>query len=375
MRNERRRDVIFICKVIANKENSADFQRLSLLSKLSNLTVCTERSTLDKLDSSVSYSLMNVTGKLWVMRCAVRILKNYEPKGKKVYVYSSPGLYALLVSVIISRIRGWTLVVDFWDHPSLGFELAGPLIKRLKKILWFVIRLMISKDDNFILAMEPGISKHLPECVENVYSVERGVVIDSIEPVSSSYSDDLKLVSVGWLYRIRGTEFLVKCMQELENRGLSATLKSAGSSDNYSLSMVEKHNRKSNNKIEHLGFIDKEEISEIYKWSNYGFCILDQSILNYRYAYPIKVVEYMAAHVVCIATRTYGIETMLDSKTGLLVDSGDIGVKQVCDFVEVQSKKEWEDMALCAFDSVARYDIANLNKSLSVIYKEIGICD
>ncbi|WP_409010775.1 glycosyltransferase [Wenzhouxiangella sp. 15181] len=71
------------------------------------------------------------------------------------------------------------------------------------------------------------------------------------------------------------------------------------------------------------GWIEHDKVLEILRSGNIGLCAIAPHVLNYRYSYPIKVVEYMSQGLVPVATDGQGVRTLIrHGETGFVARYG-----------------------------------------------------
>jgi len=368
--------IIFLALQVADKENSADYQRVSLLARVSRLTTITA-SNLPGILSGRVYQSFVYPKTCWII-CALWKLRNQNKDKNPPIIYSSPNLHSLIVVYLANKLFGYQYVIDFWDHPSLQYEMTGRLVKFVKSNLWKYLKSELDLANRSIVAMSPRLVETFKTNSECKYSVGRGVTFPAVSSnIKEKFcGDELRFVNVGWLYRIRGTDFFTSLLSELEARGVKATIRSAGYSDSYSRKKILLHNQVCLNKIEDLGFLDKNEVSSLYAWGNFGLCILDTSVLNYKYAYPIKVYEYMANSVVNIASSTLGTSEMIKHNSNGIVLCGDTAsqrVSDLCDILLQINKSNWLRLVDNGKDTVRSKTIESLEVDLVDIYRRMKI--
>ncbi|MDZ7804403.1 hypothetical protein [Thiohalophilus sp.] len=82
--------------------------------------------------------------------------------------------------------------------------------------------------------------------------------------------------------------------------------------------------RKSGNaKLRIYGDIPHSDVQDILSRSDIGLCLLDYWIPNYRYAYPVEIVEYMKAGlIVCfyISAMVLAALCITNNVTGFMTD-------------------------------------------------------
>ncbi|WP_166805115.1 glycosyltransferase [Nitrosococcus wardiae] len=67
------------------------------------------------------------------------------------------------------------------------------------------------------------------------------------------------------------------------------------------------------------GELPHSEVLEVLRNVDIGLCLLDTGVLNYKYAYPVKVIEYMNLGLIVLATESHGTRALImDGQNGFI---------------------------------------------------------
>jgi glycosyltransferase involved in cell wall biosynthesis len=365
-------NLIFIVNSIENKENSAAFQRAEILStNFKAALVCKKqppKNIENKFNEVYVYDYKYFGSFLCFLRL-VLLRKKYK------LVYTQYRINTLFLGFFAKKILGMSWIYDLWDHPSLGFHMSNPINRLLKFILWRVGFHMLKACDMVVISMSDGIKKHLPKFSSKVISVKRGYDINKYignkehDFSSSNILDKTIFVIVsGWITKYRGVDNMIEILSRLEKMQIKVTINSAGWSDLYALKKIKLHNETHNNKLLFLGEVEKDELLNLYKKSQFGLCFLDKNVINYNYAYPIKVGEYMLNNVVVIATNTDGVKSFIkNGNNGYTIKNE---VKDTVDIISNFNKKNHSKILKQAEKTILEFDKSIIEKKIvKEIYK------
>lgn len=317
---------ILVVNAIENKRHSAAYQRANLLASLNGQTILFCRAQPPEeiakrfdLLHVIDYGILGELRLLWSL---------FFLRSNKSIIYTQYRLNTLLSGFIAKRFFGMTWVYDLWDHPSLGFHMTGIIQRAVRSGTWKIGFQMIKSCDLVVVAMSDGILKHLPALQNRILKVGRGYDLESFErrgrirkPRAKQANSKISMLNSGWLTKQRGVDSMLGLLSELEKKNVDAVIESAGWADDYAYEKVLSHNSRCQNKLIFHGQLDSESLRVLYRECQFGLCFLDKNILNYRYAYPIKIGEYLLNGLTVIASNTEGVRaTIKDGVTGYIVN-------------------------------------------------------
>ncbi len=205
----------------------------------------------------------------------------------------SNDLDTLLSNYLVSRLKGEKIIFDSHEYFTEVPELVNR--PRVKKI-WKLIEKLIVPKLKHIFTVSPSIAK--------LYNEEYGVNIKILRNLPQLSNDialkkDLKvedkniLVYQGAVNINRGIEYMVKAMKYIDN----AVLYILGVGDIYEdihdlISKLEL-----NDKVKMLGEIPLENLKSYTVQADIGLSLEENAGLNYRYALPNKLFNYIHANI------------------------------------------------------------------------------
>jgi glycosyltransferase involved in cell wall biosynthesis len=125
---------------------------------------------------------------------------------------------------------------------------------------------------------------------------------------------------IGNFLKWKGVGDLIKAIAKLDNIVLNIV--GAGSNKNELISLTNKLNI--TNRVNFLGFLNKDQIYEILTKKSKITIIPNNSTIYSEFSTPIKLYEYMATNNVIIASNLSPIRELIDNKNGFLFESGNI---------------------------------------------------
>ena len=179
------------------------------------------------------------------------------------------------------------------------------------------------------------------------YSSNKMVIPNYIHPMLTKRrenkildDDTISLLYTGRIEKIKGIFELLDALEIIISNNSSITLTIAGS---FSHSITEKEfldqvtKRKLNNNINYLGYVDINELAEVY--INSTLFIMP----SYFETFCISIAEAMYFGLPVIATNVGGVPSVLDhNKNGILIEKGDSDLlaKSIIDLLKQPGKME-----------------------------------
>ncbi|MDT3434232.1 glycosyltransferase [Haloarcula sp. 1CSR25-25] len=146
---------------------------------------------------------------------------------------------------------------------------------------------------------------------------------------SADNNDPVRIIYVGSMYYHRGIDIVLDAMQqvnhEVELSLVGPTPDAAARPENFNESldkpfvqMVDESQR-----VEYLGELSHEDVFRELHRADIGLCLLPykRGLNNFKYAYPIKIFEYMLTYNAVIATETVPTSDLLDESQLLTENS------------------------------------------------------
>ena len=211
----------------------------------------------------------------------------------KVDVLWSNDLDTLLPNFLISKIKGVKLIFDSHEY----FTEVPELVNRpLKQSMWKWIERKILPQLKNVVTVSPSIANLYHEEYGIDVKVLRNVPVPNkpnVEVETLQKADEKILIYQGAINVNRGIELMVEAMESLENTRLYILGK--GDIENSIAQMI--INRKLEDKVEMLGAIPLEKLHGYTQQADLGLSLEEDRGLNYRFALPNKLFDYIHANV------------------------------------------------------------------------------
>ncbi|KEO52388.1 glycosyltransferase, partial [Thioclava indica] len=170
--------------------------------------------------------------------------------------------------------------------------------------------------DVWIIGMHPGILSHMPvprpDC--RLVLTGPGVTVSTKADMVSAMDEtgELVICYAGPVTEARGMSVIADWAGSYQ--GPPAILHLMGQADEAGARLidgvVERAAQRGLRVVRH-GWVVHSTVIEILGSGHIGICLIDPDVLNYRYAYPIKVGEYMSQGVIPVATDGQGVRSLI----------------------------------------------------------------
>ncbi len=305
---------ILVIGQVNDAPNQIGYQRVLALAEAYPLYVVTTCPLPDALRDKVrEVHLVGRWFSMWLT--CLRLTRRLGADGDVVVhtIYAPRPMIAGFLCRLMEPCR-W--VYDLFDHPSLTWSGSRGVRRVLKRGIWHLaLSRMLRLADVWVIGMHPGILSHLPaprrEC-RLVLSGGPGIRDDRAGKKRSGNEKEFTVCYVGPVKLQRGLSLIVAWARSYE--GPSACLHLVGREDDDAVATIEaarKEAQRRGLRIVRHGWIDHAKVLEILQNGDIGLCPIDPKVLNYRYAYPIKVVEYMSQGLVPVATDGHGVRALI----------------------------------------------------------------
>ncbi len=357
---------------VKNVINSTQYQRALLLSQCYELTIVTDGDVPRALEQRAEASFRISSGWSYVAS-AVRLLRKLSKQGYHV-VYSSNQPRAIISSYLATLFFSFCWIVDLWDDPMLAFRnmRKGSLFTKLYRRF---LRHSLPRADAWILGLHEDIMADLPPIREGfkILKITNGTVVSHMKREDERNGETglhsggpLRVGYAGWVTLQRGIDLVLELLKSMKDEDVQFLFKAWGPGEDDALGAIEKHNAQSKHKLQYLGKISHEKsLNEVAK-SDVCLCILDPSVVNFRYSYPIKLFEYMAAGKVVIASDTPAIREVIEDGTcGFLIDNSVDSLREALKNVALMNENgEIKAMEEAARVRVRAFDWKDINKRI-----------
>lgn len=225
-------------------------------------------------------------------------------------------LDTLPAAYLVAKIRKKKLLFDAHELFSEVPELVNrPLVK------WFW-----KKTEDFIL---PRITQSMTVCqsiadyYHSKYNIEMKVVRNvptfrnTIRTNKLVFPNKKIILYQGALNVGRGLEWVLNAMPLIDN----AMLVIIGNGDIRKELEAQTTKLKIEDRVQFIGVVSSDMLHEYTASADIGLCLLEEMGLNYYYALPNRIFDYIQAGVPVLATRFPEIAKVVDTyKTGVLID-------------------------------------------------------
>jgi glycosyltransferase involved in cell wall biosynthesis len=235
----------------------------------------------------------------------------FKPRG----VYFSNDLDTLLPNFLLSKIKGGTLIYDSHEYFTEVPELLGR--KRVRAI-WLRIESYILPKLKTMFTVNETLARiysekyHIPvHVVRNVPNLVGYINNENVVNVREKYGiapTDFLLIYQGAVNKDRGLEELIEAFNFLPE---AYHLLIIGSGDVYQ-TLLEKTMELKLKQLHFLGQIPFSELAAYTLQADLGVSLEKSTNLNYRYALPNKVFDYIAAGIPILVSPLKELCAILD---------------------------------------------------------------
>lgn len=313
---------ILVIGQVNDAPNQIRYQRVLALAEAYPVHVVTTHPLPDALLDKVRE--VHVVGRwLSMWQICLRLVRRLGVDGDVVIhtVYAPRPMIAGFLCRCLVPCR-W--VYDLFDHPSLTWSGSRGMRRVLKRGIWHLaLSRMLRLADVWVIGMHPGILSHLPMPRRDCRLVlgggpgfQGGLAVEK----PGTNDRELTVCYAGPVKLQRGLGLVAAWARSYE--GPPACLHLMGREDAEAVAAVEAVREEAERRglqIARHGWIEHEKVLEILGSGDIGLCPIDPDVLNYRYAYPIKVIEYMSQGLVPVATDGEGVRALIrDGETGFV---------------------------------------------------------
>jgi len=231
----------------------------------------------------------------------------------KADIFLSNDLDTLLANTIVAKLRRKKLIYDSHELFTEVPELAD---KKLKKKIWlFVEKICIKKADRSYTVCQP-IADHY----NDLYNINMKVIrnLPTKKHVSSDFVQrENVLIYQGAMNKERGIEMMIEAVAGIEN--CKFYIAGKGNLESKLKKMTEELNI--TDRVIFKGVLDFDSLHQLTQTAKIGFSLEQGNSLNYKYALPNKIFDYMQAGVPVICSELPEMKKIIDSySTGVAVN-------------------------------------------------------
>lgn len=375
MANDPTTKVIFACNFIKpDNVNTPEYQRVRLLTRNFQVALVHRWAIPDVFRRQCQETHRVGGGIFSVVRgffliAYLRLVKGYS------VVHTSPETFGIIWGYLAKNLLGCAWIYDLWDHPSLELVQGRPLVMPIKKILFKVLLQGVLAADGWIIGMQEGVLEHLPGSYpqDKILKVTNGVDLALIDRVLEKETGNrvrrdgtvLKVCYAGPITLRRGMAVLLESLASLDEEA-PLRIDLFGEPNEDTLAAIKEHNMRNPHKVSYHGYLGHEEALARLAESDVCLCILDASVLNFEYSYPVKLFEYLALGRVVVASRTLGMaEVIKDGENGFFTCYGAGDLKVMFDkIIAMRKNGEIGRVQFSARETAASYNWEDINEKI-----------
>lgn len=210
----------------------------------------------------------------------------------------SNDLDTLLSNYIISRILNKNLI---YDSHELFTEIPELIDRPKTKKIWLLIEKKILPKLDYCYTVSNSIANHYHNLYRTNFKVIRNLPHKST-PQKASFPFNTKnkkiILYQGAINMGRGVDLMIDATNYLENTILIII----GEGDLFDKLLVKVKNQMMNEKVKFLGRISPKELLQLTPLADIGLSLEEDMGLNYRYALPNKLFDYIQAQIPVIVS-------------------------------------------------------------------------
>jgi glycosyltransferase involved in cell wall biosynthesis len=234
----------------------------------------------------------------------------------KADIFLSNDLDTLLANTFAARLKRKKLVYDSHELFTEVPELAD---KKFKKKIWlFVEKICIKKANRSYTVCEP-----IADYYNDLYNINMKVIrnLPTKKQVSSDFAQrENVLIYQGAMNKERGIEMMIEAIAGIENCRFYIAGK--GNLEDSLKKMTKELNI--TDKVYFTGVLDFEPLHQLTQTAKIGFSLEQGNSLNYKYALPNKIFDYIQAGVPVICSKLPEMKKIIDGySTGVAVNIKD----------------------------------------------------
>jgi glycosyltransferase involved in cell wall biosynthesis len=219
-------------------------------------------------------------------------------------IFLSNDLDTLLANTLAAKIRGKKLV---YDSHELFTEVPELEDKKTKKNIWKYIEKKCIRKANISYTVCQSIAYYY----NSIYGIKMRVVRNL--PLRKQIVDDFEnreniIIYQGALNKDRGIELMIEAMTEIENYKLII----AGTGDLQDELKLLSENKNLIEKVIFTGHLDFESLHRLTSKAKLGFSLEQGSSLNYKFALPNKLFDYIQAGVPVLCSDFPEMKRIID---------------------------------------------------------------
>ena len=226
---------------------------------------------------------------------------------KKPSLFISNDLDTLPASILASRIRRVPLI---YDSHELFTQVPELIHRPFVQSVWKWIERMILPELKYAVTVNYSIATLYNKRYGTRFRVVRNVPERIVSPpIEKDRSHGNIIIYQGALNVGRGLELMVNCMQYLEN--VRFLIAGSGDIEEKLKKMVAQENL--GDRVEFLGRMMPDELKPVTGSADLGISLEEDMGLNYRYALPNKLFDYIQSQVPVLCSRLPEMSRIVES--------------------------------------------------------------
>lgn len=380
-------DIVYVTNGVKNIPNKTQYQHSQML--VENHAVVTvsqgDVAPFVKEESQAFYNFSEYHGPQFLFPYWAAVVATYYflIGYETIYTTHSPQCLILGIFTILPRVS-W--IADIWDDPRLGQQIGhfkksdtNQFLpeKPYSQVVILIAFKLLQHCDLVILSISEEILDGWPVNItaDQIFATTNGVDIEytrsAVNEILTEDPDNeetLDILYVGHVGRMRGLEVIVDAAVQLaEAHSQNFRISLVGPIGKTDRDWLEEKIGKYNieDSINICGEVDHK--SALNKMSKSDIClnILPKEVNNYKFAYPIKIFEYMALGKPTISTKTVGTNKILTDRSNAILLPNNEPDSVVEGLVELSNNEELRrEMGANAMKEAENYDWRSIRSSI-----------
>jgi glycosyltransferase involved in cell wall biosynthesis len=283
-----------------------------------------------------------------MFQCIYWAIKTPNKKKKGIIVYSISLPY-LVSGYLVSKIFNLPLIGIWTDPPGVPTPWDTKSKQRLRdaqdKIVTYFMKKftgVISLTDDFVKDFNPQAKKLIIEAISDT----KPDIEDNINDLDISIpGDKFILLYSGSLLKIYGIFELVKAFSMLDYPDMELWIFGKGDIENEINDLS-----KNNLRIKFFGFMDNNKVIEYQKRASLLINPRPTNLVNAKYSFPSKILEYMESGTPTVVTKLPGIPKEYDDYLFFFDDSESEAFKRRIEEIYLMNRLELKEVGLRAKD-------------------------
>ena len=361
--------IAYLVDEIPNLRGSTRYERARYLSEKNELSLFLRKGSRvpEEIHPKITIIRSGCESVAWHLFWRLYQVWRMDKKVHFDFVYTFHSPFSIIEGFFL-RLMGLRWIADVWDLPEQVLEAEGERFwhRLTMKASVILARRFLKHADLVICGIMPeALHTYHIESAKTL-SVTNGVELEFIKPRGNKRSHDkFSIFYVGPLHWVRGIDILLAAVNSIRNE-VPAKLVLAGrvyeDFQGWLSDYISKHDL--GDTVETLGQIEHEKVIDLMEKADVCVCPLSDTEAR-RYAYPIKVLQYLATGKAVVATNLPGVAQFIEhGENGLLVSPSDWEEMAEAILRIYRDKELREKLEHNARPSVLQYDWSTINEKI-----------